>query len=348
MLKIDLKNITKEYQKDLRAVESVTISAEPGDFLVLVGPSGCGKSTILRMIAGLEDITSGDLYFNDKRMNDINPGDRNIGMVFQNYALYPHLTVYDNLAFPLKIKKHHKTEIDARVKEIAGLTGLSDYLTRKPKQLSGGQRQRVALGRALVRKPDIFLFDEPLSNLDSKLRVQMRNEIISLHGKAETTSVYVTHDQVEAMTMGTRIAVLDAGKLQQFGTPDEIYLKPANLFVAGFLGSPQMNFFNGKIDSEAFINDNFKLNFDNEVHSSKVTLGIRPEHIEINNDSYDFSAKVLRTEFLGHEQLVYAEVGSETFCIRTGFNRNYSKDEIIRISFLRDKLHLFDNLGLRI
>ena len=348
MLKIDLINIEKEYQKGTRAVDKITISAEPGEFLVLVGPSGCGKSTILRMIAGLEDITAGDLLFNGKRVNDTEPGKRNIGMVFQNYALYPHLTVYENLAFPLKIHKTPKHIIDTRVKEIAALTGLSDYLKRKPKQLSGGQRQRVALGRALVRKPDIFLFDEPLSNLDAKLRVQMRNEIISLHNKAETTSVYVTHDQVEAMTMGTRIAVLDAGKLMQYGSPDEVYNHPLNLFVAGFLGSPQMNFFNIKPNQSGFEIDGNNINLNHAIAQNAETFGIRPEHIEIIGDSPDLTAKILRTEFLGHEQLIYAEVGNVAFCIRQGFSRTYLTGESIPVRFDRERLHFFDKQGNRL
>lgn len=348
MLKIDLIDVVKEYRKGTFAVDKVTFSAEPGEFLVLVGPSGCGKSTILRMVAGLESITSGDLLFNDVKMNDIEPGKRNIGMVFQNYALYPHLTVYENLAFPLKIQKYPKSDIDKRVKEISQLTGLNDYLSRKPKQLSGGQRQRVALGRALVRKPDIFLFDEPLSNLDAKLRVQMRNEIISLHNKAETTSVYVTHDQVEAMTMGSRIAVLDNGKLMQAGTPDEVYNRPRNTFVAGFLGSPQMNFYRISSHQLGFELAENIINLGLPVNSNTKTFGIRPEHININSDSPDLEVKIMRTEFLGHEQLIYAANKDLNICIRNTAGRNYVSGDFIPLRFDRGHLHFFDNLGNRV
>lgn len=348
ILKIDLLNIVKEYQKGSKAVDDVTISAEPGEFLVLVGPSGCGKSTILRMIAGLEDITSGELLFNGVKMNDIEPGKRNIGMVFQNYALYPHLTVYENLAFPLKIIKTPKSTIDTNVKEIANITGLGGYLSRKPKELSGGQRQRVALGRALIRKPSIFLFDEPLSNLDAKLRVQMRNEIINLHQKANTTSVYVTHDQVEAMTMGTRIAVLDAGKIMQCGTPDEVYDTPANKFVAGFLGSPQMNFYDGISHQLGIEIDGLIINFESAFFESKFTLGIRPEHIDITNENPDFSVKIDRTEFLGHEQLIFCSNQKLTFCIRQGVQRTYRIGEVIHVRFRRGRMHFFNKLGNRI
>jgi multiple sugar transport system ATP-binding protein len=350
MIKIDLKNIVKEYQKGQRAVDDFSISAEPGDFIVLVGPSGCGKSTILRMIAGLEDITSGEILFAGKKINDLEPKDRNIGMVFQNYALYPHLTVYKNLAFPLQIKKINKNEIDIRVKEIADIVGLGDLLERKPKQLSGGQRQRVALARALVRKPDIFLFDEPLSNLDAKLRVQMRNDIINLHNTAKTTSVYVTHDQTEAMTMGTKIAVIESGKLQQYGTPDFIYSHPSNIFVAGFLGSPQMNFIKGKIEQNIFICDDFKIELKNISNNftGNSTLGIRPEHIIITNENSDIRAKIIRIEYLGHEQLIYTESNSHNLCLRLDINTKYEINQTIGLKFLPDKIHIFDNHGNRI
>lgn len=348
MLKIDLLNIVKEYQKGSKAVDDISISAEPGEFLVLVGPSGCGKSTVLRMIAGLEDITSGDLLFNGIRMNDIEPGKRNIGMVFQNYALYPHLTVYENLAFPLKILKSSKADIDSNVKDIAGIIGLGSYLNRKPKELSGGQRQRVALGRALIRRPGIFLFDEPLSNLDAKLRVQMRTEIINLHNKANTTSVYVTHDQVEAMTMGTRIVVLDSGKVMQCGTPNEVYDLPKNIFVAGFLGSPQMNFFKGISHQLGIEIDGIIINFESEYREKQFTLGIRPEHIEITSENPDFMAQIEQTEFLGHEQLIFCKIHNQTFCIRQDVKRSYLIGEEIPIRFRRGRMHFFNTLGNRI
>jgi ABC-type sugar transport system ATPase subunit len=349
-MKIELLNIEKEYQKGIKAVDNVSISADSGDFLVLVGPSGCGKSTILRMISGLEEITSGELLFNSKRMNEVESGKRNIGMVFQNYALYPHLTVYENIAFPLKIQKINKLQIDNRVNEIAELIGMKDYLKRKPKQLSGGQRQRVALGRALVRKPDIFLFDEPLSNLDAKLRVLMRNEIIDLHQKAGTTSVYVTHDQIEAMTMGTKIAVLESGKLQQFGTPFEIYNKPSNIFVAGFMGSPQMNFLNGNIQNGEFFAKHLSIKIPKvqPISNMDVTMGIRPEHIIIDNNEHDFIGQVKYSEYLGHEQLLHISIDDISICVRENENQKYSINDKIGLKMLKDKLHFFDTSGKRI
>src|SRR5215207_1425649 len=237
-----LDHVTKKFG-DVTAVNDLSIQVQDREFLVLVGPSGCGKSTGLRLIAGLEEITSGDIYIGDRRVNDVAPKDRDIAMVFQSYALYPHMTVYDNLAFGLKLRRTPKAEIDRRVKEAAEILGLQNLLARKPKQLSGGQRQRVALGRAIVREPQVFLMDEPLSNLDAKLRVQTRAELIKLHQRLQTTVIYVTHDQVEAMTMGTRIAVMRDGILQQLDAPQVLYTRPANMFVAGFIGSPAMNFF---------------------------------------------------------------------------------------------------------
>ena len=243
MASLSLKNIYKVYQSGVTAVTDFTLDIEDKEFIVFVGPSGCGKSTTLRMIAGLEEITDGELYIDDKLMNDVQPKDRDIAMVFQNYALYPHMTVYDNMAFGLKLRKMPKAEIDARVKEAARILGLEIYLQRKPKALSGGQKQRVALGRAIVREPKVFLLDEPLSNLDAKLRAQMRTEITKLHHRLATTFIYVTHDQVEAMTMGTRIVVMKDGFIQQVDAPQKLYDFPANKFVAGFIGTPQMNFF---------------------------------------------------------------------------------------------------------
>ena len=242
MSKVELKNISKVFEGGVKAVDDVTITIEDQEFVVLVGPSGCGKSTTLRMIAGLEDISSGELFIDEELMNYVQPRDRNIAMVFQNYALYPHMTVYDNMAFGLKIKKVPKAEIDARVREAARILDIEEYLARRPKALSGGQRQRVAVGRAIVRQPKVFLFDEPLSNLDAKLRVQMRAEIIALHKRLAATIVYVTHDQVEAMTMGDKIVIMKDGIVQQIGAPLYVYHHPLNKFVAGFIGSPPMNF----------------------------------------------------------------------------------------------------------
>src|SRR3989339_50280 len=247
MAEVTLKNVTKVYEGGQVAAKDININVHDKEFVVLVGPSGCGKSTTLRMIAGLEEITSGELFIDNKKVNDVSPKDRDIAMVFQNYALYPHMTVYENMAFGLKLRKFPKEEIKQRVTDAAKILGLEDYLTRKPKALSGGQRQRVAVGRAIVRKPKVFLFDEPLSNLDAKLRVQMRAEISKLHTRLQSTMVYVTHDQVEAMTMGDRIVVMKDGFIQQIADPITLYDKPANKFVAGFMGSPPMNFMDGTI-----------------------------------------------------------------------------------------------------
>lgn len=250
-----LENISKVYDNNVSAVSNFNLQVNDQEFIVFVGPSGCGKSTTLRMIAGLEDITSGDFYIDGKRMNDMPPKDRDIAMVFQNYALYPHMTVYDNMAYGLKLRKFSKSEIEKRVQNAAEILGLEPYLGRKPKALSGGQRQRVALGRAIVRDAKLFLMDEPLSNLDSKLRVQMRAEIAKLHLRLKTTTIYVTHDQTEAMTMASRIVVMKDGHIQQIGTPKEVYDTPENVFVGGFIGSPSMNFFEGKVVNGQFVID---------------------------------------------------------------------------------------------
>src|SRR6266545_3901034 len=290
MAGVSLDHVTKQFGEVL-AVNDLTIQIHDKEFLVLVGPSGCGKSTALRLVAGLEELTGGDIYIGDRRVNDVAPKDRDIAMVFQSYALYPHMTVYDNLAFGLKLRKTPKSEIERRVKEAADILGLANLLKRKPKQLSGGQRQRVALGRAIVREPLVFLMDEPLSNLDAKLRVQTRAELIKLHQRLQTTVVYVTHDQVEAMTMGHRIAVLRDGILQQLDTPQRLYDTPANMFVAGFIGSPAMNFFDGQIagdGSEALYAQSNSIRL--EIPSGKreqlkpyvgreVVFGIRPEDV---------------------------------------------------------------------
>ena len=309
MAQVELKNVTKIYDTK-KIIDNVSLKVEDKEFLVLVGSSGCGKSTLLRMIAGLEDITEGEISIDGKVVNNIHPKDRDIAFVFQNYALYPHMNVYDNMAFPLKMRKFSKKEIDEKVKEAAEILNLSDLLQRKPKQLSGGQRQRVALGRAIVRNPKVFLMDEPLSNLDAKLRVQMRAEIKKLHNKLQTTFIYVTHDQTEALTMGDRIAVIDKGIIQQIGTPIEVYNNPVNKFVGGFLGSPSMNFIPSQIkDGKLNINSKeFELN---EVQKTKlsgktdVIIGIRPEHFNGMNCNFEFYAKIDISEMLGNEQIVY-------------------------------------------
>ncbi len=322
MAGVTLRNISKVYEGGVTAVKDVNIDVADKEFVVLVGPSGCGKTSTLRMIAGLEEITEGELLIDDKLVNDVAPKDRDIAMVFQNYALYPHMTVYENMAFGLKLRKFSKSEIDLRVREAAQILGISDYLDRKPKALSGGQRQRVALGRAIVRKPKVFLFDEPLSNLDAKMRVQMRAEISKLHQRLGATMIYVTHDQVEGMTMGDRIVVMKDGVVQQIDTPLNLYNSPVNKFVAGFIGSPAMNFFEGSIRKED------KLYFVGAGNGPKmeiagqlahrmesflgkdIVMGIRPEHVFIqdyHNGQLDATAtlKVEISEPMGNEVYLY-------------------------------------------
>ncbi len=332
MADVTLKHIRKVYALDAKtkkeventslqlvedgvlAVDDVNLAIKDKEFIVLVGPSGCGKSTTLNMIAGLEDISDGELYIDGKLVNDIEPQDRDIAMVFQSYALYPHMSVYDNMSFSLRLKKFPKDEIDKRVKEAADILGISEYLNRKPRELSGGQRQRVAIGRAIVRNPKVFLMDEPLSNLDAKLRNQMRAEIISLRQRINTTFIYVTHDQTEAMTLGDRIVVMKDGVVQQVGTPQEVFNKPSNLFVAGFIGAPQMNFYDAKLNcynGKYSVNlGNFELNLTEDqenrlnkagVKSQDITLGVRPEHIIVDNElkADGLSAEVTVSEMLG-------------------------------------------------
>ena len=298
MASVSLNHIYKVYAGGVTAVSDFCLDIEDKEFIVLVGPSGCGKSTTLRMVAGLEEISEGELYIGDKLVNDVAPKDRDIAMVFQNYALYPHMTVYDNMAFGLKLRKTPKEEIKRRVNEAARILGIEFLLNRKPKALSGGQRQRVALGRAIVREPKVFLMDEPLSNLDAKLRVQMRTEITKLHQRLQTTFIYVTHDQTEAMTMGSRIVIMKDGFIQQIGTPQEVFDHPANLFVAGFIGTPQMNFFDAKLVKNsdgkyavAIDGINVELAEDKQARLSAknvpeqdVTLGVRPDHIMLCAD----------------------------------------------------------------
>ncbi len=330
---LKLDHIYKIYPSGVQAVTDFTMDIEDKEFIVFVGPSGCGKSTTLRMIAGLEEISDGDLYIDNIRMNDIQPKDRDIAMVFQNYALYPHMTVYDNMAFGLKLRKMPRAEIDARVKEAARILGLETYLQRKPKALSGGQRQRVALGRAIVREPKVFLLDEPLSNLDAKLRAQMRTEITKLHHRLATTFIYVTHDQIEAMTMGTRICVLKDGIIQQVDAPQKLYDYPANLFVAGFIGTPQMNFFDAvltgtkdkvyvEFEGHKLLYPKTKsakiLNLDDYLNTGKqVVIGIRPEDFHddemfiSNSKETVIEVNVEVVERLGAETLLYCVFGEQ-------------------------------------
>ena len=358
MARVAFENVVKKYG-DVMAVNNLNIDVADKEFLVLVGPSGCGKTTALRCLAGLEEITSGEIKIGERVVNDIAPKDRDIAMVFQSYALYPHLSVYDNMAFGLKLRKVPKEEIKRRVGEAADILGIRDFLERKPRQLSGGQRQRVAVGRAIVREPKVFLFDEPLSNLDAKLRVAMRAEISKLHQRLQTTFIYVTHDQTEAMTMATRIAVINKGVLQQLDSPQMLYDHPNNLFVAGFIGSPAMNFFPAKLrkDNGRIIVDagDFSVAIPSkkvkpyESHVGKdVIFGIRPENIHdaefvpSNIDSEKVAVKVDVTELMGNEIFLYLVSGKNTFVARVDPRSNLRVGEQATVAFNMDNIHIFD------
>ena len=340
-----LKNLVKRFNA-VTAVDKLSLEIHDREFAVLVGSSGCGKTTVLRMIAGLEPITSGEIFIGDTLVNDMDPKDRDIAMVFQNYALYPHMNVRDNMGFGLKIRKFSKEEIDARVQEAADILGIHDLLERKPKELSGGQRQRVALGRAIVRKPKVFLFDEPLSNLDAKLRVAMRAEISKLHRRLGATIIYVTHDQVEAMTMADRIFIMHKGGLQQTGMPMEVYAKPANLFVAGFIGSPAMNFLDGKADG----NGRVALDGGGSVpiagkfaSGRELTVGIRPEHLTPCKPSEaNLVGSVEVVEALGADTLVHVSVAGRTAIARLPNGASAAIGEPIALAAARDRIYLFD------
>jgi len=358
MASVTYKNVMKKFG-DLTIIKDLNIEVQDKEFLVLVGPSGCGKTTALRLLAGLEEITDGEIRIGDRVVNDVAPKDRDIAMVFQSYALYPHLSVYDNMAFGLKLRKTPKADIKRRVNEAAEILGITEYLDRKPRQLSGGQRQRVAVGRAIVREPKVFLFDEPLSNLDAKLRVQMRAEISKLHQRLETTFIYVTHDQTEAMTMATRIAVINRGDLQQLDTPQMLYDNPANLFVAGFIGSPAMNFFPAKIvkeDGKVFVDtEDFKAQIPDAkaapyqgMDGKRVIFGIRPENIHdpdfapANIIGEQVNVKVDVTELMGNETLLYLVSGKNTFVGRVDPRSQLRVGHSTKIVFNMDKLHVFD------
>ena len=330
MSSLKLKNITKKYDNTKTVIDNVDIEVRDKEFLVLVGSSGCGKSTLLRMIAGLEDVTEGEIYIDEKKVNDIHPKDRDIAFVFQTYALYPHMSVRENIAFGLKMRKVPKNEIDKKVQEAAEILNLTEYLDRKPKQLSGGQRQRVALGRAIVRNPKVFLMDEPLSNLDAKLRIQMRSEIKKLHERLQTTFIYVTHDQTEALTMGDRIVVLDGGKIQQIDTPENVYNNPANTFVAGFIGSPQMNFISGS-----------DLGLEKDI-----LYGIRPEKMVNPNGDIKLTVEVDISEMLGSEKIAYFNI-SDKRCSAI-LSSDYKIGETLDLSINSADLYKFDENGRRI
>jgi multiple sugar transport system ATP-binding protein len=351
MARVSIRKLNKKYDNGFHAVKDVNLEIEDKEFLVLVGPSGCGKTTTLRMVAGLEEITSGEIRIGERVINDLPPMDRDIAMVFQNYALYPHKTVFDNMAFGLQMRGYPKEEVKKRVQDAAEILGIEALLARKPRQLSGGQRQRVAVGRAIVRHPEVFLFDEPLSNLDAKLRVQMRVELKRLHERLETTAIYVTHDQVEAMTLGTRVVVMKDGLVQQVGAPLELYGRPANKFVAGFIGSPAMNFVdvaiqagNGRLWAEA---QGFRIRVPDRISSQagkRVTLGVRPEAVRIANgvDDYSFATEVDVVEPLGNEILLNFRAGGVPMVARVDPGTRVSAHDAVRFALDPARLHFFD------
>ena len=377
MAEVRLQNVNKIYQgkapaekawwefwrasstpTEVHVVKDANLDIKDGEFMVLVGPSGCGKSTTLRMIAGLEEITSGDLFIGDRKVNEVSPKDRDIAMVFQNYALYPHMSVYDNMAFGLKLRKFDPGDIEQRVQDAAKKLGIEALLKRKPKELSGGQRQRVAMGRAIVRKPKVFLMDEPLSNLDAKLRVQMRGELQKLHRELGVTTVYVTHDQTEAMTLGDRIVIMKDGYVQQIDTPLNLYERPSNLFVAGFIGSPGMNFMPVKVASRG---DGFEVTADGfsfqvkanhggwQWKEGEATLGIRPQDIseasEASSEWAELEAEVEVIEPLGSENFLYCRVGENPVAARVAPTCPAKVGEKVKLAFALERFHLFDGEG---
>jgi len=359
MAQVSLNNVVKVYPNKAVAVDNISLGIENKEFVVLVGPSGCGKSTTLRMIAGLEFATDGKIYIGDRLINDVPPKDRDIAMVFQNYALYPHMTVYDNMAFALKLRHYSKFDIDRRVNDAAKILGIEKLLARKPRQLSGGERQRVAVGRAIVRKPKVFLFDEPLSNLDAKMRVQMRTEIHKLHLKIQTTMIYVTHDQVEAMTLGDRVAVMRFGKIQQCDTPLEVYDNPTNKFVAGFIGSPPMNFMEGMViakDGQMFFDEGtFKLKITKRMQAAmenyvnkKVTLGIRAENVydklfaanAVPGNTIITTCEVVET--MGSHNYLYLSTGKQAFIASVEGHNKPLPGSALEVVFDMERVHFFD------
>jgi multiple sugar transport system ATP-binding protein len=348
MASVTFDNVTKRFE-DVEAVKQLSLEIDDGDFLVLVGPSGCGKSTALRMLAGLEEVTDGRIAIGDRVVNDVPPGARDVAMVFQSYALYPQMSVYDNLSFGLRNQKVDKAEIDRRVQDAAKILELDPLLKRKPKQLSGGQRQRVALGRAIVREPRVFLMDEPLSNLDAQLRVATRAEILKLQERLGTTTIYVTHDQVEAMTMGDKIAVMRAGVLQQVGSPEELYKTPRNVFVAGFIGSPSMNLVPVEAgDGGRFRHDGFEIELPLDVASrapKAAIVGFRPEHVRIGatgNGGVRIPASVDVVEYLGDEQLVHLHAGEIDIVAKVPVEPRVRSGEDVELHLPAEKLYLFD------
>jgi multiple sugar transport system ATP-binding protein len=344
MASVTFDKVSKRYTPETTAVSELDLDIKDKEFLVLVGPSGCGKSTALRMLAGLESISDGKIRIGERVVNEVSSRDRDIAMVFQSYALYPHMTVFDNMAFPLKMRRTPRGEIDKRVKNAAAILGLEPYLQRRPRALSGGQRQRVALGRAIVRDPQVFLLDEPLSNLDAQLRGQTRIELQKLHRDLGTTFIYVTHDQVEAMTMGDRIALMRDGVLQQVATPDELYDRPANVYVAGFIGSPGMNFIPATIAGGSEVTaSGFKLTLPRKLPAEKVILGIRPESLVHNPDGDGvLEMKVDVVERLGSDQFVYGQVGGDAVTARTDPRLKVQAGDLVKLDVDPGLIHVFD------
>ena len=339
---LELQNITKVYPNGTKAVNETSLNIENGEFVVFVGPSGCGKSTLLRMIAGLEDITAGEIVLDENTINNVDPSERDVAMVFQNYALYPHMTVYNNMAYGLKNRGISKQEIEDKVNEVAKLLEIDQYLSRKPSMLSGGQRQRVAMGRAIVRNPKIFLFDEPLSNLDAKLRNQMRLEIKKLQRQMGVTSIFVTHDQTEAMTLGDRIVVINNGIVEQVGTPKDIYSKPNTKFVAEFIGSPQMNIFNCKIENGIAKIDSNSINLDKSINVENASIGIRPDDIQIS-DSGTISCKANLVEYLGSDMIIYSSIGDQEFSCKLSSKIDVKAGDEFKFDIQPSLVHVFDN-----
>jgi multiple sugar transport system ATP-binding protein len=345
---VALKHLDKKYANGFHAVRDLNLEITDGEFLVLVGPSGCGKSTTLRMIAGLEEPTGGEIYIGDSRVNDVPPGKRDIAMVFQSYALYPHMSVYQNMAFGLKMRRTPRAEIDRRVREVAGILSIDSLLDRRPRELSGGQRQRVALGRAIVREPKVFLFDEPLSNLDAKLRVQTRAEIARLHRRIATTIIYVTHDQMEAMTLGNRIVLMDHGEVQQIDTPLNIYQRPANRFVASFIGSPAMNFIQGKVSDGVFRFDHGAngaatgaVNVEN-VPNGAAVLGVRPEDVVPRGEGPALGTVVLDVvEHMGHETIAHFALAGGEHMVRLSAGTAVAPGDRLPIAIRPGAFHIF-------
>lgn len=351
MATVKFKNITKQYPDGFKAVKNLELDIRDKEFVVLVGPSGCGKSTTLRMIAGLESISDGNLYIGENKVNDIGPKDRDIAMVFQSYALYPHMTIRENMGFALKMRRTPAKTIEKKVNEIAKVLQLENLLDRKPSELSGGQRQRVALGRAMVRNPQVFLLDEPLSNLDAKLRVQMRSEIVKLHKELDTTFIYVTHDQTEAMTMGDRIAVLNGGVLEQFDTPTNLYNKPANKFIAEFIGSPQMNVMStevSKMDEKYYVNflgkwielpERIYMTFRNEMHK-KIYFGVRSEDFILDDEGVEVEFQ--NVEYMGSDLFCYTNYNNETIVMRFNPEDNIEEERIYKVLPDMNRVYVFD------